>query len=179
MGFYQRVIISHFNRNRSLFLYPNRKGLNLSAFCTSQKWHSKGKVDTDELTRSTGNEEEHDEVPEIEKCYYKTLGVEESANTQEIKEAFHTVARRYHPDRNPKALEYFTHVTKAYETLVDDQKRAVYDEERMTDEEFFKLHVGPFSFSLIRLFWGTTAAFSWVWCVLYRSRKKEKLPCGP
>ena len=36
--------------------------------------------------------------------------------------------------------EYFTHVTKAYETLSDDQKRAIYDEESVTDEEFFTIN---------------------------------------
>jgi len=38
-------------------------------------------------------------------------------------------ARDYHPDRRPDCLEYFTHVTRAYEVLSDPHKRANYDED--------------------------------------------------
>ena len=55
--------------------------------------------------------------PDLDKDLYKTLGVESDANPKEVREAFLQKARDYHPDKRPECLEYFTHVTKAYETL--------------------------------------------------------------
>ena len=80
------------------------------------------------------------EVPEIEKCYYKTLGVEKNVNQHEIRQAYLAIAREFHPDKvgdNDEALAYFTHVSKAYETLYDEHKRAIYDDESISDEDFF------------------------------------------
>ena len=99
---------------------------------------------------SSSNQQEP--VPEIEKCLYKLLGVPKDANTQEIKEAYLGKARQFHPDKNPEALEYFTHIGKAYETLSDPQKRAVYDEESISDEDFFTISLGPVKLNLFTLF---------------------------
>ena len=41
-----------------------------------------------------------------------------------------------------ECLEFFTHVRKAYETLSDEHKRAVYDDESIPDEEYFTLQLG-------------------------------------
>jgi len=51
-------------------------------------------------------------------------------------------AREYHPDKRPECLDFFTHVTKAYEVLSDDHKRANYDDEQIPDEEYFTVTVG-------------------------------------
>ena len=91
-------------------------------------------------------------IPKIEKCLYRTLEVRKDANLQEIKEAYLKKARMFHPDKNPEALEYFTHVTKAYETLGDDHKRAIYDEESITDEEFFTFKIGPVKVNMFTVF---------------------------
>jgi curved DNA-binding protein len=64
------------------------------------------------------------------KDYYKTLGVDRSAGDNDIKKAFHGMAKKYHPDANPdnpKAEAKFKEVNEAYETLRDPQKRAQYD----------------------------------------------------
>lgn len=63
--------------------------------------------------------------------YYKVLGIEKSASTDEIKKAYRTLAMKYHPDRNPgnkDAEEKFKEATEAYEVLGDSQKRSQYDQ---------------------------------------------------
>lgn len=61
--------------------------------------------------------------------YYELLEISKDASKDEIKAAFRKKARKYHPDVNkaPDAEEKFKALGKAYETLMDDQKRSVYD----------------------------------------------------
>lgn len=62
--------------------------------------------------------------------YYETLGVDRSANEQDLKSAFRKLAKEHHPDRNPgdkSAEQKFKEINEAYEALKDPQKRAAYD----------------------------------------------------
>jgi len=61
--------------------------------------------------------------------YYDILEVSRDAAKEEIKSAFRKKARLLHPDVNkePDAGEKFKELGKAYETLMDDNKRATYD----------------------------------------------------
>ena len=63
--------------------------------------------------------------------YYEVLGVDKTASDDEIKKAYRTLAKKYHPDLNggDKECEVkFKEVNEAYETLSDPQKRARYDQ---------------------------------------------------
>lgn len=65
------------------------------------------------------------------KDYYKILGVDRNASSDEIKKAFRKLALKYHPDRNrgnKEAEEKFKEVNEANEVLSDPQKRARYDQ---------------------------------------------------
>lgn len=61
--------------------------------------------------------------------YYDILGVSKTAEKDEIKGAFRKKARECHPDVNKAhdAEEKFKELGKAYETLMDDDKRSLYD----------------------------------------------------
>ncbi|MDQ7058501.1 MAG: molecular chaperone DnaJ [Ghiorsea sp.] len=63
--------------------------------------------------------------------YYDVLGVDKSADKNDVKRAYRKLAMKYHPDRNPddeKAAASFREVTEAYEVLADEEKRARYDQ---------------------------------------------------
>ncbi len=62
--------------------------------------------------------------------YYKLLGIEYQADTKAIQKAFHNLAKKYHPDKNPddqQAAERFKKISEAYMTLSDPAKKSRYD----------------------------------------------------
>jgi curved DNA-binding protein len=63
--------------------------------------------------------------------YYKILGLDKSASTEDIKKAYRKLARKYHPDINPnnkEAHKKFQEVNEANEVLSDPEKRKKYDQ---------------------------------------------------
>lgn len=54
------------------------------------------------------------------KDYYKILGVKENCKTDELKKAYRTLAKKYHPDVNKSqdAHEKFIEISEAYEVLL-------------------------------------------------------------
>ena len=65
--------------------------------------------------------------------YYEVLGVPRDADEKAIKGAYHKLAMKWHPDRNPSpdAAEKFKEIAKAYAILKDPKKRARYDSQGM------------------------------------------------
>lgn len=62
--------------------------------------------------------------------YYEVLGLDKSASADDIKKAYRTLAKKYHPDVNPgnkEAETKFKEVGEAYEVLSDPDKKAKYD----------------------------------------------------
>jgi len=61
--------------------------------------------------------------------YYEVLGVSKNADETELKKAFRSLARKYHPDKNdaPDADEKFKEIQEAYAVLSDSEKRRNYD----------------------------------------------------
>tara|TARA_B100001758_G_scaffold241839_1_gene249208 strand:- start:1288 stop:2412 length:1125 start_codon:yes stop_codon:yes gene_type:complete len=61
--------------------------------------------------------------------YYEVLGVSKDSDEKELKKAFRSLARKYHPDKNdaPDADEKFKEIQEAYAVLSDSEKRRNYD----------------------------------------------------
>jgi curved DNA-binding protein len=68
-------------------------------------------------------------MPVAYRDYYEALGVPRDASTDDIRRAYRTLARQYHPDVNkePGAEDRFKEVSEAYDVLRDPEKRERYD----------------------------------------------------
>ena len=58
--------------------------------------------------------------------YYQTLGVDKSANTDDIKKAYRKLASQHHPDKGGDTIK-FQEIQEAYATLSEPDKREQYD----------------------------------------------------
>ncbi len=63
--------------------------------------------------------------------YYEILEIDKEATHDEVKAAFRILAKKYHPDFHPSrsswAHDRMHEILRAYEVLIDDQKRSIYD----------------------------------------------------
>ena len=63
--------------------------------------------------------------------YYDILGIPKRASDDDIKRAYLTLAKKYHPDQNPhnqaKSARNFQRVLEAYDTLKSRESRAEYN----------------------------------------------------
>src|SRR4051794_30082972 len=73
---------------------------------------------------------------------YQSLGISKQASQDEIKNAYRTLAKKYHPDLNPgnkEAEKKFKDIAQAYELLGTPEARAKFDRgetpEQMQDQQ--------------------------------------------
>ncbi|WPH00502.1 DnaJ protein-like protein [Acrodontium crateriforme] len=63
--------------------------------------------------------------------YYKILGLDKGADDRQLKKAYRTLSKKYHPDKNPDdetASQKFVEIAEAYDTLTDAETRKIYDQ---------------------------------------------------
>lgn len=73
--------------------------------------------------------------------YYDILEVSPRASKEVIEKAYRVLAKKYHPDVNPpeqraQCEEYMKVINVAYETLMDDDKRSLYDSEYINGKTY-------------------------------------------
>ena len=81
---------------------------------------------------------------------YRLLGVGREAKPEELRRAYHKLAKRYHPDLNPgksEAEQRFKAINAAYDLLSDPDKRARFDRGEIDasgserpEREFYRRH---------------------------------------
>lgn len=63
--------------------------------------------------------------------YYAVLGLTKTASDADIKTAYRSLAKKWHPDKNPdnkeEASEKFKEISVAYKILSDPEKKEIYD----------------------------------------------------
>ncbi|HEX9161481.1 MAG TPA: DnaJ C-terminal domain-containing protein [Thermoanaerobaculia bacterium] len=80
------------------------------------------------------------------KDYYEILGVKKNATEEELKKAYRTLAKKFHPDKNKgnkDAENKFKEISEAYAVLSDKEKREQYD--RLGSEAFGASGANPFA----------------------------------
>ena len=87
--------------------------------------------------------------------YYEILNITSNATKQEIKKAFKKLALIYHPDRNKGFEEKFKRINEAYQTLSNDTKKRIYDQQldyelfvnKKSQENTISTHFEKYSFT--------------------------------
>ena len=89
------------------------------------------KAETDLRMQETSDIEVRKRRIHLASDYYDILGISKGATDDELKKAFRTKVKQYHPDLHPgdaEAEAKFKEVNEAYSVLSDKDKRARYDQ---------------------------------------------------
>lgn len=81
------------------------------------------------------------------KNYYKILEIDESASKDDIKKAYRTLSKKYHPDLNQgskSSEDSFKLISEAYSVLSDQSKKSEYDRTRNPRNNSFDDFVNNF-----------------------------------
>lgn len=80
------------------------------------------------------------------KNYYKILEIEKGAEKEEVRKAYRTLSKKYHPDTSKGDDNKFKEIQEAYSVLSDDKKRKKYDMgmDPDTPDSAFSGGQGPF-----------------------------------
>jgi len=85
----------------------------------------------------------------LAKDYYSILKVPKTATAKEIKSAYLTLAKKYHPDKNNQdaaATKTFHDISEAYDVLGNKQRRENYDlNGQFTNNNFSSHNTNPFT----------------------------------
>ncbi|KAM1332924.1 hypothetical protein EV1_008989 [Malus domestica] len=113
-------------------------GKRKKAGVSEQKQQPPPQVEEEDEQQEHSDEDPDPPTSTNKKSLYEVLGVERSATQQEIKKAYHKLALRLHPDKNPgdeEAKEKFQQLQKVISILGDGEKRALYDETGCLDDD--------------------------------------------
>ncbi len=102
------------------------------------------------------------------KDYYYFLGIKSNASEDEIKKAYRKLSFKYHPDKNENDdffTERFREIQEAYETLIDAERRKIYDQSYGQFQRSYKSVLPPkiknFNASTIRAKKGDEITIYW------------------
>lgn len=102
------------------------------------------------------------------KDYYYFLGLTIDASAEDIKKAYRKLSLKYHPDKNTEDqffAERFRETQEAYETLIDKERRRLYDQQLIALQRSVKSKNPPriqnFNASKSRAFLGEEITLNW------------------
>lgn len=81
------------------------------------------------------------------KDYYYFLGVNLDASDEDIKRAYRKLSLKYHPDKNENDdffSERFREVQEAYDTLIDSEKRRIYNQNFGREQKSRRSNLPPY-----------------------------------
>lgn len=155
--------VNEHNWNKSPNKYLDAIATNITKFTHKKRQERQQKYFQQQGQQSRWQKQQHYKnqmAPKASanKDYYKILGVSRQADTKEIRKAYLSLTKKYHPDKQGQLSEAqqlrnqekMSEINEAYETLSDESKRKEYNDQRRSpgpnNRQQFQ-HQNPFDFS--------------------------------